>query len=158
MFGTINIGSETSLYMGTLFMRMISGQHTLKEIKKLVLNDINLRKPAGLVRKMGNRQGIIHVAPGDLVVITHSNGFHGNSGVVAIARATSYCLGPDPTTNPPLMGDECYGVTINDVIWMPNQMSNIELKAWAYEVDNRSEYLDGAGWAYTDKELDHVFE
>lgn len=144
--------------MGTLFMRMKSDQHTLAEIKKLVLSDINVRKPVGLVRKMGNRQGIIHVVPGDLVVITHSNGFHGDSGVVAIATATSSCLGPDPTTSPPMMGDESYGLTISDVIWMPNQMSNIELKAWAYEVDNRSKYLDGAGWAYTEMDLLHVFE
>ena len=35
---------------------------------------------------------------------------------------------------------------------------HIELKAWAYEVDNRSKYLDGAGWAYTEMDLLHVFE
>ena len=37
--------------MGTLFMRMSSEEHTLAEIKKLILNDINSRNPTGLVRK-----------------------------------------------------------------------------------------------------------
>jgi hypothetical protein len=32
------------------------------------------------------------------------------------------------------------------------------LKGWAYEVDDLSKYLDGAGWAYTEMDLLHVFE
>jgi len=144
--------------MGTLFMRFKDTVHTLAEIEKLLLETIDQRTPLGLVRKMNTRQGIIHVSPGDLVVITHTNGFRGNSGVVAIATATSSCLGPDPTSSPPLTGETPYGVTIADVIWMPNQMSNSELKGWAYEVDDLSKYLDGAGWAYTEMDLLHVFE
>ena len=134
------------------------GEHTLPEIKELILKDINSRNPTGLVRKMGNRRGLANVSQGDLVIITHSNGYNGNSGVIAIATATSGCLGPNPSFNPPLSGDTQFGVTISDVTWMPDKMSHDELKSWAYEVDNRSDYLGAPGWAFTDQDLLHVFE
>ncbi len=92
--------------MGTLFMRMSSKEHSLAEIKELILKEINSRNPIGLVRKMGDRRGLANVSQGDLVIITHSNGFNGNSGVIAIATATSECLGPNPSFNPPLSGDK----------------------------------------------------
>lgn len=144
--------------MGTLFMRMSSKEHSLVEIKELILEEINVRNPIGLVRKMGDRRGLANVSQGDLVIITHSNGYNGASGVIAIATAKSECLGPNSSFNPPLSGDTQFGVTIADVIWMPNKMSHDELKSWAYEVDNRSDYLGAPGWAYTDQDLLHVFE
>jgi len=144
--------------MGTLFMRMSSKEHSLNEIKELILETIKNRLPVGLVRKMGGRRGIVNVAQGDLVIITHSNGFRGASGVVAIATATSGCLGPNPSSKPSLSGETPYGVTISDVTWMPNQMSHAELKRWAYDVDDRSDYLGAPGWAYTEQDLLHVFE
>ena len=158
MYGILNIQYALSLYMGTLFMRMSSKEHSLVEIKELILKEINSRNPTGLVRKMGDRRGLANVSQGDLVIITHSNGYNGNSGVIAIATATSGCLGPNPSFNPPLSGDTQFGVTITDVIWMPNKMSHDELKSWAYEVDNRSDYLGAPGWAFTEQDLLHVFE
>ena len=139
-------------------MRMSSKEHSLAEIKELILKEINARSPIGLVRKMGDRRGLANVSQGDLVIITHSNGYNGNSGVIAIATATSGCLGPNSSFNPPLSGDTQFGVTIADVIWMPNKMSHDELKSWAYEVDNRSDYLGAPGWAFTEQDLLHVFE
>jgi len=145
-------------HMGTLFMRMSSKEESLSELRQLILEDINSRSPAGLVRKMGDRRGIANVAQGDLVIITHSNGYNNASGVVAIATATSECLGPNSSYKPPLRGETQFGVTISDVIWMPNKMSHAELKSWAYEVDDRSKYLDAPGWAHTYGDLLHVFE
>ena len=139
-------------------MRMSSKEHSLTEIKELILEEINTRNPIGLVRKMGDRRGIANVSQGDLVIITHPNGYKGASGVIAIATATSECLGPNSSFQPPLSGETQYGVTIADVIWMPDKMSHDELKSWAYDVDNRSDYLGAPGWAYTEQDLLHVFE
>ena len=143
--------------MGTLFIRFVEEGLKFRELKHYLLEEISARTPSGLIKKdraatMHNsgKEGIRHVSPGDLVVITHQKGYSGKSGVVAIGRATTHCLtyGED-VTNPPLGPTEPFAVAVESIEWIAGQIPTTEKLRPALKKYDSELKMIGPGWRYS---------
>ena len=129
----------------------------LSELLHLLRVEKDSRTPKGLVFKEGKHVPNVlqSVSEGDFVVITHSKGFKGKSGMIAVARAVSGAMniGFDKTV-PKFDEFNKFGVAIDDVEIFPGIKYSALRTCVSTNIPDKPNLIDGQGWKYTHVDLE----